>query len=259
VRVGQPPRLDAANMLGMKTVNRSWRWRFITLAIAAALPLLGILILLNLEVDARNLWLENHRSFALASDIADTPALRHNDSSHHGHDASSGTVAFARNKPRAFAKNASGWLLNATSELKQASSVDHVIITVTTSLQISTLPPASLIAGLPRNLPANHPTSMCAPLPMPSVIMPQYVRYKETAYQISSIRDEPGVFWETPKDVIGGDQYKCEGDMPFSMIESTWKKEAAESLRTLPSQVIASAEGNVRQGYKVGHVFSLIV
>ncbi len=233
-------------------MNRTWRWRVLSLAVAAAVPVLGILILLNLEVDA--LWHESHhRSIVLASVIADIPAHRHNNTAHADHDAS-GTAAFL--KPAvpaaqgALAKSAAPQGLNVTSELKQASSPDFGI-RATTSLQNAVFSPASLLPGLPRDL---HFVGKCAPnLPMPSVVMPQYVRYKETAYQLPSVREEQGVFWETPKDVVGGDAYKCEGDMPFSTIESIWQKEGAESMRNLPPQVLMSAQANVRQAYKVRH------
>ncbi len=176
---------------GIKIINRNLRWWFITVGVAAAVPLLGILTLFDFEL------------FGTAS-------------------RDYGTLVMA-----------------------------------ITKFTISAAAPTPL-AGLLRD--EQHGTKTCAQvLGMPTIVMPQYVKYKETAYRLPSVREVQGVFWETPKDVVAGDRYKCDGDMTFSMIESMWQKEGAESLRNLPVQVLTSAVDNIRQVYKVGHSFVFLV
>jgi hypothetical protein len=105
--------------------------------------------------------------------------------------------------------------------------------------------------------PSEHPTSICAPdLPMPSLVMPQYTRYKDIAFELPSARDD---FWEIPKDDVEGERHRCTGDMPFSTMESTWQKEGNETMRQLPPQVLWSAAMNVRRAYKVGHCLIFVL
>jgi hypothetical protein len=85
--------------------------------------------------------------------------------------------------------------------------------------------------------------------PMPSVVMPRYVKYKDAAYRLPAVREEKGVFWEIPQSTIAAEKYLCEGEMLYSVTARSWQLNGIDSMKSLPVQVLSSAQANVRQSY----------
>ena len=86
--------------------------------------------------------------------------------------------------------------------------------------------------------------------PMPSVVMPRYVKYKDAAYRLPGVREEKGGFWEIPQSTIAADKYLCEGEMLYSVTARSWQMNGIDSMKSLPVQVLSSAQANKRQSYR---------